>query len=255
MGTRIVQIFGLANAVTALFLGFLSPSFAQEKYEAPWDTVLKAHVKPGIKNNIHLNWVDYQKINSDLQYALALREIQGFDLARLDSREKKLVFWINTYNLAAIKLVVENKPVSSIKDLGSIISPVWKKEAIRIQGRPFTLDQIENEKLRPLHEPRIHFAIVCASLSCPDLRAEVYTLKNLDFALNDQGISFLKNQSKGFAFSSSGKKIIISPIFKWFKEDFTTVGGATAFIGSLLKQDLSAYAVDYFDYDWSLNSR
>ncbi len=241
-----------------LFAGSLS--MAQEKYETAWDLVLKAHVKAGAKEsgankNIRVNLVDYAKIKVDPQFLLAVSEIQNFNLASLNTREKKLVFWINTYNLAAIKLIVENKPVASIKDLGGIISPVWKKEAIRIQGKPFTLDQIENEELRPLGEPRIHFAIVCASLSCPDLRDGAYTLQNLNSALNDQALNFLKNPTKGFMPMDNGKKIMISPIFKWFSSDFDGVGGVPSFLGSVLKQDFSAKPIDYFDYCWLLNSQ
>jgi hypothetical protein len=228
---------------------------AQEKYEAAWDSVLSVHVKPGIKKSIRLNVVDYAGIKADPQYALAVREIQNFNLAGLTSREKKLVFWINAYNLAAVKMIVENPNASSIKELGSLISPVWKKTALKIQGKTFTLDQIENEQLRVLGEPRIHFAIVCASLSCPDLRANAYTLKNLESSLQDQVLSFLRNQGKGLAYADSGKKILLSSIFDWFKKDFEAAGGVNSFVGSLLKQDLSAYSVDYLEYDWTLNGK
>ncbi|MDP3839735.1 MAG: DUF547 domain-containing protein [Methylococcales bacterium] len=169
------------------------------------------------------------------------------------SKEEKLAFYINTYNILALKMVLDNLPVDSIKDVGNLLSPVWKKTAGVIAEKDVSLDAIENEVLRPMGEPRIHFAIVCASVSCPDLRTEPYTAEKLNAQLDDQVKSFLNNVKKGL--NDDGKVIHVSKIFDWFEKDFKTVGGIEAFIrqhhSGLSKE--AAIETD-IDYDWSLNS-
>ena len=157
-------------------------------------------------------------------------------------------------------MVQDNYPVKSIKDAGSFFSPVWKKTAGVVGGKDITLDDIEHGILRKMGEPRIHIAIVCASVSCPDLRTEVYTEKKLNAQLDDQMKGLLANSGKGLQIDRQKGKIYISSIFKWFKEDFESRGGVVTFITPYSPErdrkylQGKNYKVAYLDYDWDLNA-
>ncbi len=236
------------------FLCLLSPHCrAAEPAWNDYAALLAAHVRPGERAGITLNLVDYAALAADAHYPAALAELANFPLARLDGRAERLAFYINAYNLLAIKLVVEHQPLASIKDVGNLLWPVWKRTAGQLGGRAVSLDDIEQGSLRVLGEPRLHFAIVCASLSCPDLRTEPYRAARLDAQLDDQATRFLANDGKGLARADDG--VHVSKIFAWFAQDFAAQGGVQAFIaryhplaaGTVVKADL--------DYDWRLNGR
>ena len=139
-------------------------------------------------------------------------------------------------------------------------SPVWGKTAGVVGGKGITLDEIEHGILRKMGEPRIHIAIVCASVSCPDLRTESYTEKKLNTQLDDQMKSLLANRGKGLHIDRQKGKIYISSIFKWFKKDFESSGGVVEFITPYSPEqdrkylEEKNYKVSYLDYDWGLNA-
>ena len=141
--------------------------------------------------------------------------------------------------------------MESIKDVGSLFRPVWGKTAGIIGGKEVSLDDIENDIIRPMGEPRIHLAIVCASVSCPDLLTEPYMAEKLNSQLDGQARIFLHNDKKGLRI---GKKTIhISKIFDWFEKDFTNAGGVETFIRNY-HPDLPDLDIDAdIDYDWSVN--
>lgn len=113
--------------------------------------------------------------------------------------------------MLAIKTVLDHWPLQSIRDAGSFFSPVWKKPAGMVAGKVRSLHEIEHDILRAMHEPRIHFAIVCASVSCPDLRPEAYNAAQLDDQLDDQATIFLSRQQKGLRIEANG--VQLSKIF------------------------------------------
>lgn len=224
---------------------------AEEPDWASYQLVLN-HIKPGVKNGVSLIQVDYQAIKVDGSLDKAYQEISAFKIKRLSNRKEKLAFYINAYNILALKKVVEHWPTKSIKDSGSFFSPVWDKPAGSLDGKTVSLGYVEHKILRPMGEPRIHLAIVCASVSCPDLRNEPYTAAKLDNQLNDQANQFLNNKGKGLKIE---KKIIrISKIFDWFEQDFDVGGGVTSFI-KRYRKDLPALKVKAnIPYDWTVNS-
>lgn len=209
------------------------------------------HVKHGVKHQTPLVLVNYGQIKRSGQLQVVYQQIKHFPVDNLNSREQKLAFYINVYNILAMKMVVDHWPVESIKDAGNIFRPVWGKTAGIVGGKKVSLDDIENKILRPMGEPRIHFAIVCASVSCPDLRTEPYTADRLNAQLDGQVRSFLHNDKKGL---NAGKnKIQVSKIFAWFEKDFSKIGGAESFIRHY-RPDLPVLEIDPdIDYDWSLN--
>jgi len=189
--------------------------------------------------------------------------LEASDPAALSGREARLAFWIDAYNILAIHWVVREGPLDSIRDVGiPLVAPVWKKTAGRIGGREVTLHEIEHEILRPMGDPRIHAAIVCASTSCPSLRREPYRPERIDAQLDDAARRFLADPSKGLAVDRDAEVVRLSKIFDWFAEDFGGREGVLDFVVAHAPPDASAWIaaqrsgirIRHFDYDWSLNA-
>lgn len=205
--------------------------------------------------------VDYAGLREARDWERLLRSLAEADASKLTTRDEKVAFWINAYNILAIDLVRRHYPVESIRDIGSFLRPVWDREAGVAAGRRVTLGEIEHEILRPLGEPRIHAALVCASLSCPALRREPYRTSELDTQLDEALRAWLANPRKGARFDPESGVLTVSRVFQWFAEDFESEGGVLPFLRPYLPQrirrSLAARAeppeLHYFHYDWSLN--
>jgi len=238
------------SKIISLCVVLVYPILAQSHDFSNWNGLLKNYVHTGTKHGIKLNLVDYEALKQDTRWEQTLNSLKQADIKTFSTKQKQLVFWINAYNILAVKMVVEHPGIQSIKDVGAWYASVWKEDAGFVAKHMRTLDGIENNILRPMGEPRIHFSIVCASVSCPDLRAEAYQADTLNEQLNEQARSFLSNQSKG-ARSDQGE-LLLSSIFKWFAADFESVGGVIPFVQKY--SGIKANHIDgYLDYDWSLN--
>jgi uncharacterized membrane protein YdjX (TVP38/TMEM64 family) len=249
----------LKAVAIAAFLGAALP--AQAADGDAYARLLKAHVRPGAVSGITLSLVDYTAVKADPDYARALGALAETRPGSLTTDAERIAFWVNAYNLAAIKAVLDQYPTASIRDGGSLFLPIWKKKVATVGGTAHSLDEIEHDILRKMFkEPRVHFAIVCASLSCPDLRADPYDPARLDAQLDEQTAAFLSNATKGVRPGGDGKTARVSSIFKWFAGDFSGSGGVAAFIrakaGPGLRGSVGALSdvgLSYLDYDWSLN--
>lgn len=205
--------------------------------------------------------VNYRGLSNDPRWKYLVALIAQTTPDRLETREERLAYWINIYNIFAIDLIVNAYPVESIKDIGSFFSPVWKKEAGSIHGRPYSLDEIEHKILRPMGEPRIHLAIVCASVSCPPLARTPFLATAIDRQLDGVLASFLANPTKGARLDRKRRTLWLSKIFDWFEEDFASAGGVLAFVLPRLAEDDARWIrahraeleIGHLDYDWSLN--
>jgi uncharacterized protein DUF547 len=226
----------------------------QASFWQPYQTLLDKHLLTDTIDGIELTALNYRGIKADPAFKEMVKRLEKFSLLTLKSGEDALAFWINAYNFLAIKIVVDNYPVESIKDIGSLFTSVWKKDAGVIGAKSYTLDEIENEILRTnFQEPRIHFAIVCASLSCPDLNKGVYLPGTIEAQLEQNTDGYLKNATKGVRIKDNQAEI--SKIFKWFADDFKPTGGVWKFILKY-RPDLGTekgYTIDYLPYDWRLN--
>jgi hypothetical protein len=230
--------------------------------EGAYARLLQAHVRPGrVINGIRLATVDYAALRADPLYPEALRDLAMFRLDGLAGERERFAFWANAYNLLAIKAVLHQYPTRSIRDGGSLLQPIWKRKVGTVAGREYALDDIEHGILRrEFKEPRVHFAIVCASLSCPDLPPEPFGAERLDAQLDEQTRAFLANPTKGLAPGAGGTTARVSSIFKWFRDDFAGAGGVAAFIRAKAAPaeaarvaGLTDAGLSYLDYDWSLN--
>lgn len=229
----------------SLFICHTAAAFDWRAY----DQLLREHVHSGQRFGINANLVDYAAIAKDSRFAPIAEQLASYNPTSLNKIEK-LAFYINAYNYFALKLVVDQQPQNSIRDIGNFFSPVWKKPAGKINGESVSLDFIEHQVLRKMGEPGIHFAIVCASLSCPDLRAEAYNPEDLMQQLNDQ-IQLFLNNPKGL--KADKNTLYISKIFDWFSADFKPYGGVLPFL-RLYKPELSRFdSFSTLDYDWRLN--
>lgn len=175
------------------------------------------------------------------------------------SKNERMAYWINAYNAFTIKLIIMHYPVESIKDIGPAIqipfvNTPWEIKFFSIGGEKMNLDEIEHGILRKkFDDPRIHFALVCASMSCPKLRNEAYTPGKLDQQLNDQGREFLSNTSKN---KITPHKLQLSKYFKWYKGDFTQGQSLIDFLNKYAPVKINPDAsISYLDYNWSLNSQ
>jgi len=248
------KMFVVLGALAA----FSSPSAFAFDFSS-WDGLLKKYVAPKTINGVKLNAVDYRKLGKDQAYTNLIKDLEKTSLSDLKTREEKLTFWINAYNVMAAKMVLDHYPVDSIKDAGSLFTAVWKKEVGIVAGKTRTLNEIEHEILRKMGEPRIHVAIVCASVSCPDLRIEAYTVEKLDEQLADQMKLFLVNAEKGLRVDAKKGRVYLSSIFKWFKEDFESSGGVRKYLAPYAPDSAMAAiqnnktSIYYLDYDWDLN--
>ena len=229
-------------------------SFSSFAVEPDWKAYSAAlqYLSPGEKNGTQLTLVDYQKLKDNGLLETAYQQLAKFPVKQLESQEEKLAFYINAYNILALKMVLDHFPLDSIKDIGNFFSPVWNKTAGKINGKNVSLDDVEHQIIRPMGEARIHMAIVCASVSCPDLRNEPYSAANLHEQLEDQTHKFLNNEQKGLTLSKNN--IRISKIFDWFEKDFKKSGGVEVFIRRY-KPDLPVLSIATdIPYDWSLNN-
>jgi hypothetical protein len=170
-------------------------------------------------------------------------------------RAERLAFLVNLYNAATLRLILDHYPLESIRKIGPVWDPnkAWKLPVVAVFGRTVSLNQIEHEMIRPVFkEPRVHFALVCAAKGCPPLRSEAYAADRLEAQLDDQAKVFLGQRAKNRT-EAAIRTAYLSPIFKWYMEDF---GGSKAAVLRFLKPWFPAgdgWAVEWTDYDWTLN--
>jgi hypothetical protein len=224
-------------------------------------------------NDGHSTAVNYANFKQqDTQLKAYLTSLSQISRTEFDSwsKDKQLAFLINAYNAWTVEFIITKYPdLKSIKDLGSVFKSPWDKSFIPLLGKTVSLNDIEHGLIRGsgrYNDPRIHFAVNCASIGCPALREEAYTADKLEQQLTQQTERFLTDSSRNKFDGNSAK---ISSIFKWYKEDFEKgYGGAKSLQNFILlyanilklddKQKLALknnnIDVDFLDYNWNLNA-
>ncbi|WP_341937405.1 DUF547 domain-containing protein [Marinimicrobium sp. C2-29] len=227
----------------------------------------------------HVEWsedgtastVDYQALKAGPdnlnQY---LEQLSGVEKSSFDNwnKDQQLAFLINAYNAFTLKLIIDNCPLDSIKDIGAFWQNPWKKRFFTLLGEDMHLDQVEHDIIREpgaYNEPRIHFAVNCASIGCPALRTEPFTAERLEQQLEDSTERFLRDETRN---RYRDGQLEVSSVFKWYREDFERGWQGIDslhdfFLGYTEELDLDEDAqetlrsgeMDYrfLDYDWSLN--
>jgi len=263
----------LRHALVALVLGALAlGAQAFDHTHASWTALLKQVVVVNAAGTA--SSVRYARV---AQQHDTLKAYLG-DLSRVTeaeyaawSKAQQLAFLINAYNAFTIELILTEYPkLDSIKDLGSFLSSPWKKPFFRLLGREETLDGIEHGRIRApgaFDDPRIHAAVVCASIGCPMLRNEAYVAPRLDAQLEDQMQRFLRDRSRN-RFDAQAGSLSASRIFDWYAADFEkghrgfdSLKATFAHYADALADTPAAaerirgghYTINYLDYDWRLN--
>lgn len=255
-GTRTLIL--TACGCTALLLSGTT-AFAQDIDHSLYAALLSEHTVE--TSDLVGTRVDYRALEKDSRWGRLVFQLARVRPEKLPSRNDRLAFWINAYNILAINTVIEHYPVDSIRDVGSFLNPVWDQKAGRIGGKPVTLGEIEHKILRTMGEPRIHGAIVCASTSCPSLMRTPFQAAQLDSQLDAAMARWIASDEKGVRIDRPEKNVTLSKIFDWFEADFEAGGGVLAFVSRYLDDEArnwlerhrESLSIDYFDYDWSLN--
>ncbi len=222
-----------------------------------------------LRDHVRGDEVDYRRIKKDPRLDAFLAQLAATDPASLPSRDARLALWINAYNAYTLKLITSVHPVDTIREITALgrtgeaaTAKPWDIPFAVVGGQTYTLEHIEHQIIRPqFKDARIHFALVCAAVSCPKLRAEAYVAARLDDQLNDQGRWFLTHRN---TLDGRRRTAQLSQLFTWFADDF---GGtpanilnfvadfATPDLAQSLRQNPERWTLTSLDYDWSLNDR
>ncbi len=261
VGLAALTVTAAAKTPAELFSAHSKGSTATVDHAA-WDALLKAYVVPGGDG---INRVAYARFKAEGRDKLKayIQTLAGADIKGLD-RPEQFAFWANLYNAKTVDIVLDKYPIKSIKDIslgGGLVAAItggpWKAKVLEVNGAELSLDDIEHGILRPLFkDPRVHYAVNCASFGCPNLGTEAFTGAKLEAQL-DAGARAYVNHPRGIAIKDG--VATASSIYDWFQADF---GGNKAgvlahlkrYAGEALKPKLeSIAAIDDYSYDWSLN--
>jgi hypothetical protein len=246
-----------------LYLIIISIESSAQNIHQVYDELLTQYVEDGL--------VDYENLKDDNRLQKYLDNLSKINPDTLENDMEKMTFWINAYNAFTLEVIVDNYPLESINDLnwgGMAIAQllgktVWHEKFITINDKEFSLNDIEHGTLRKdFNDPRIHFALVCAALSCPKLRSEAYTADKLDNQLQEQGKLFLNNQEKNH-FNLETKTAHLSRYFDWYKDDFGKNDEEVLLyiieylndqeVVKSIKEDPETWTIEFIPYNWCLN--
>jgi len=253
----------LASSASPVLAGDLAARFSASgsgtMSHDEWTQLLHTYVRPSADG---LNRVDYEGFRKSGNQALTayLKKLESTDVAQL-SRKEQFAFWANLYNAKTIDVILAHYPVKTIRDIdispGLFSNGPWGKKLVSVAGVKLSLDDIEHKILRPgFKDPRVHYAVNCASVGCPNLGLAAFSGATLDSQLTAAAQAYV-NSPRGFAVS--GGKIRASKIYKWFREDFgNSEAGVLKHALKYAKPDLAAKITSIndirgYDYDWSLN--
>jgi len=248
----------------------LIPSVAQAEFDhSVWNRLLRDHVHLIDQYKTAVDYSALAQERRDLQQYLAdlsLLNRQDFDQL---GYAHQLAFLINAYNAWTVELILSEYPgLDSIRDIGFIPGAAWRRKIVSLFGEKYSLDELEHEMIRKwpqFQEPRIHFAVNCAALSCPALQPEAYTGERLDQQLESSTKRFLSDRDRN---RLEGDTLYLSRIFDWYGEDFEAgwkgvnslaefLAAHAAELGISVEQQqalaIGNLRIRYLRYDWGLN--
>ena len=239
------------------FVFSLIPIFAFDHSYQKYHSVLEKYVPRG-----KVNYTELQKNQTNLNYAL--RELSQVTPKEYEqfSKKQKIAFFINAYNIFTIRLILDHYPLKSIKDIKEegltsfFLNNPWKIEFFELLGKKRYLDWIEHDILRSkFKETRSHFALVCASKSCPILINEPYLAHKLDTQFETSGKRFFNDRSRNY-YDKQKNILFLSKILDWFEEDFTREGTLVEFVQKYMNTKIpKSVKIKYLHYDWDLNDK
>jgi hypothetical protein len=229
-----------------------------------WGAFLQAYVVD--KHPSGINRVRYNVVTASDRQRLQeyLEQMRAIPISHFN-RQEQLAYWINLYNAVTLNLVLEHFPVESIRDInlsrgflsGLFAGGPWQAKILTVEAETISLDDIEHRILRPIwRDSRIHYAVNCASLGCPNLQTEAFTAENMERLLNEAARAYV-NHPRGASIRNG--ELVLSKIYDWFEEDFGDgTHGVLAHLRQHTEPALRRQLKDYegsisYDYDWSLN--
>ncbi|XVJ69704.1 MAG: DUF547 domain-containing protein [Rhizobacter sp.] len=267
-------VFSRRSLIATALMALVSTSQAQafDHQHSAWSVLLRKHVVviEGGKTT-QVRYAGFAADRASLQAYLST--LSSVNAAMFDAftKPQQMAFLINAYNAYTVELILTRYPkLASIKDLGSLLQSPWKKEFVPLLGKTLSLDGIEHEQLRQrgrFDDPRVHFAVNCASIGCPALREEAFVAERLDAQLEEQARRFMSDRSRN-RWNGAKQQLEVSKIFDWYGEDFRlghkgihSLAAFCARYADLLadapadRERIRAMAakIDFLDYDWKLN--
>jgi hypothetical protein len=235
------------------------PASTRRVDHGAWDEFLRRHVTVGADGIARLA---YRAADAEDRRALAAY-VADLQAAPVDdfARPEQLVLWINLYNALTAKVVLDHYPVRSIRDIdispGLFADGPWGRKLASVAGEVLSLDDIEHRILRPIwRDPRLHYAVNCASLGCPNLLSAAFTAANVEAVLDEAARDYI-NHPRGARID--GGRLIVSSIYSWFQDDFGgSEPGVLAHLARyaappLLEALRGRRRIDAYEYDWALN--
>ncbi len=223
-----------------------------------WDAMLKKHVEA----DGHLNRVDYAAWKRDSRDELLgyIARMEQVDVAKL-SRPEQYAYWVNLYNAVTVAVILKHYPVDTIRDIdispGFFADGPWGAKLVTVGGTELSLDNIEHDILREIwDDPRVHYAVNCASIGCPNLARDAYTGARLNAQLDAAARAYIASP-RGIRFD--GGRVTASKIYSWYDEDFgNSEAGVIKHLsryakGETAKRLSGLSSIDSYEYDWSLN--
>ena len=235
----------MKKIITILLLVLFVSSNAQT---TTYNSLLQKHVDK--QGN-----VDYKGLKTDeARLDMYMEYLAATSPNKTWSVNKQKAFWINAYNAYTLKIILENYPLKSITKIKKKGKTAWKIPFVKVGNKLYTLDHIEHKILRKnLFDPKIHVGVNCASISCPKLSNIAFTEENIEAELTRLMNDFVNDPSKN---KLSKKKVQISSIFDWFKDDFTKNNSVIDYLNTFSEIEINSNAkINYLKYDWSLNSK
>ncbi len=251
LGLRLLS-FAKTIMLNSVNVERLSENESRPISHAAWDSLLRKYVS----NDGAVNYRGFLREKNRLNAYLDTLSHHPPNETHWTKAER-LAYWINAYNAFTVELILEHYPVKSIKKIGGnipMINSPWDLKFFKIGGVDVDLNTIEHDILRKkFREPRIHFAINCASKSCPKLLNEAFSPEKIEQQLQAQAVYFVNNAEKN---RIQPNEIAVSQIFDWFQTDFTEDGSLIDFLNQFSRTKIAAdAAIRYLDYDWRLNEK
>lgn len=274
--TTLALTAGVAMGATSVAAATLAQVFGKYKAgstakvdHSTWDKLLKSYVKTDRRG---LNRVNYRSFKAKDHRTLKtyVKKLEATKVNRLD-RSEQFAFWVNLYNAKTIDVILDHYPVSSIRKIsieGGLFDVIknsvgaggpWKAKIMKVSGQSLSLDDIEHGILRPVfRDNRVHYAVNCASIGCPNLRKSAFTGSNLEASLEAGARDYI-NSPRGVA--KVDGKLQVSTIYKWFQKDFGANEKAVLrhlrkYADGRVKAQLArARGIGGYAYDWALNDQ
>jgi hypothetical protein len=206
--------------------------------------------------NVRDGFVDYDRFAADPRFQSFVEQLGSADGELPETDEERLALYINAYNAFAIWGIVNGRSPESLWSRRTF----FKRQKYLLNGQKISLESLEHEKIIPIGDPRIHFAIVCASLSCPRLSSNAYQSESINIQLHDAANRFINDSTRN-RFDFDRRIAFLSKIFEWYADDFEVAGGSTQrylarFVNDARIQDAlrrDEFELRYLEYDWNLN--